>query len=333
MTWDDDATANAAPEPTGEHAPVMLHEVLEYLDPTEGETIVDCTLGGGGHALEICRRIGPTGRLIGIDQDASALARARKVLDGYPVTFVHENARHLSAIITQLSLSGVDGVLFDLGVSSFQFDTPERGFSFRADAPLDMRMDVRNPTTAADLVNRMTEDDLVRLFYDSGYGRWARKLARAVITSRNQSPITTTARFADIFTATLPAAYRSKRIHPSTQAFNALRVVVNDEIAAFITALSAAAHHSNLGCRIVVIAFNSQEDREVKRNFQSLAGKASTNPPSTHYTPNAPVHPPAFRILTKKPLTASPEEVRRNPRSRSAKLRAVERIATDPDAT
>jgi len=320
------------PEAAGHHEPVMLREVLDLLDPTEGDTIIDATVGGGGHAREICRRIGPTGRLIAIDQDASALARARRTLQGCPVTLCHSNARHLRQLIAQFSISGVDGIVFDLGISSFQVDTPERGFSFRTEAPLDMRMDVRNPTTAADLVNRMTEDELVRLFLESGYGRWARKLARAVITSRQHSPITTTVQFADLIAATLPAAYRRKRIHPATQAFQALRVAVNDEIAALAEALAAAAQLCNIGARIVVITFNSLEDREVKRTFATLAGKLTTPPPD-YYSTEQSKNRPRFRVLTKKPLTPSPEERRRNPRARSAKLRAVERIDPDADAS
>ncbi|MHB0937807.1 MAG: 16S rRNA (cytosine(1402)-N(4))-methyltransferase RsmH [Armatimonadota bacterium] len=309
------------------HEPVMLQEVLHLLDPQPGETIVDCTLGGGGHAEVICRRIGQTGRLIGFEQDEDALKRARARLHDCPVTFVHDNFRNLGNRIEETSASGVDGVLFDLGVSSFLLDTPERGFSFRTDAPLDMRMDRRQPTTAADLVSRLSEEEMVRLFYEAGLGRWARRIARAISTSRNHSPIITTAQLAELVAASLPAAYRSKKIHPATQVFQALRIAVNDEITALDIALSAAARHCNIGARIVVIAFHSTEDREVKRTFQILAGKPA--PPPTYFTEELPLSQGQFTILTKKPLVPSPEEVRRNPRSRSAKLRAVERIVAD----
>jgi 16S rRNA (cytosine1402-N4)-methyltransferase len=218
----------------------------------------------------------------------------------------------------------VDGFLFDLGLSSFQLDTPERGFSFRFTAPLDMRMDQRQSTTAADLVNRMSEEELVRLFIDSGYGRWGRRLARAVVTSRKLSPITTTTAFADLIAATIPAQRHSK-IHPATQAFQALRIAVNDELTALAEALTAAAHHSNPAARIVVLSFHSLEDGEVKRKFFILAGKAAPLP--TPFAPDQPPPPRLFTVLTKKPLTPSFDEVRRNPRSRSAKLRAAERIA------
>lgn len=305
------------------HEPVMLREVLEYLDPQPGETIVDCTLGGGGHALEICRRLGPTGRLIGIEQDADALARARTRLAEFPVTFVHDNFRHLDNIFTDLSVDGVDGIFFDLGISSFQVDTAERGFSFRAQAALDMRMDQRTATTAADLVNRMSEDELMRIFIESGYGRWARRLARAITASRQQSPITTTTQFADLITATIPAAARSK-IHPATKAFQALRIAVNDEVAALHEALIVAVHRSNVTARIVVLSYHSLEDGETKRTFQYLSGKRL--PPSNLYDLESPEPPRLVQILTKKPLTPSPEEVQRNPRGRSAKLRAAERV-------
>lgn len=305
------------------HEPVMLREVLEYLDPQPGKTIVDCTLGGGGHALAICERLGPTGRLIGIEQDGDALARAHIRLANFPVTFIHANFRHLDNYLSDLSVDGVDGFLFDLGVSTFQLDTAERGFSFRFDAPLDMRMDQRQATTAADLVNRMSEEELRLIFIESGYGRWARRLARAITASRKLSPIITTAQFAVLIAANIPAAAHSK-IHPATKAFQALRLLVNDEAAALHEALIVATHHSNIAARIVVLSYHSLEDGETKRAFQYLSGKRP--PPSNPYELEQPAPPRLLSILTKKPLTPTPEEVWRNPRSRSAKLRAAERI-------
>jgi 16S rRNA (cytosine1402-N4)-methyltransferase len=220
-------------------------------------------------------------------------------------------------------VAGADGFFFDLGVSSFQLETPERGFSFRFDAPLDMRMDQRLPATAADMVNRMSEDQLVRLFVESGYGRWARRLARAITATRKQSPITTTTAFAAIVTATIPVLRHSK-IHPATKAFQALRIAVNDEIAALSEALTTAAHHSNTDARIVVLSYHSLEDGEVKRQFNILSGKRL--PPSSPFELELPPPPRLMTVLTKKPLTPTPEEVQRNPRSRSAKLRAAARL-------
>ena len=309
-----------------QHQPVMLKEVLEFLKPLPGMTIVDCTLGGGGHALEICKCLGPTGRLIGIEQDEQALLRAKERLAAYPVTYVHDNFRHLDNIITDLSADKVDGFFFDLGVSSFQLETLERGFSFRGDAPLDMRMDLRMPTTAADLLSQMGEEELNRLFLESGYGRWARRLANAITATRKHSPIITTAHFAAIITATIPNAARSK-IHPATQAFQAMRTAVNDEIAALAEALIEAINHSNNKARTIILSYQSTEDGVTKKMFQYLSGKRP--PPSNYFERMAPEPPRLVNILTKKPLTPSEEEVRRNPRSRSAKLRAVERIINE----
>lgn len=310
------------------HEPVMLKEVLEYLDPQPGETIVDCTLGGGGHALAICERIGPGGRLIGIEQDEDALATARKRLRGYPVTFVHDNFRNLDNIFSALKVGKADGFLLDLGVSSFQLDTAERGFSFRYEAPLDMRMDRRQATLAADLVNRMPEEELTRIFLESGYGRWARRLARAITAARKRSQITTTKTFADIITATIPA-HNHSTIHPATKAFQALRIAVNDEIAALSTALTTATNHCNIEARIVVLSYHSLEDGETKRRFQYLSGKRL--PTSNPIEMELPAPPRLLQILTKKPLTPSPGEVRANPRARSAKMRAAERVSSNDD--
>lgn len=305
------------------HEPVMRDEVMHYLDPQPGETIVDCTLGGGGHALEICRRIGPTGRLIGFDQDAQAVATARRRLQDFPVTFIHDNFRNLDKRIDELGLRGADGFLFDLGVSSFMLDAPERGFSFSADAPLDMRMDQRNPTTAADVLCRLSEQEILELFTESGYDRrWARRLARAIITTRQHTPITRTRQFAELVAATIPAGARSH--HPATLAFQALRMRVNEELPALSAALTAAVHYSNIAARVVVISFHSLEDGIVKRTFRHLSGKRL--PPSDRYAPEPPAPPTLVSILTPKPLTPTPAEVKRNPRARSAKLRAVERV-------
>lgn len=322
MAFNEDTAGPDAPR----HEPVMLQEVLDFLDPQPGETIVDGTLGGGGHAQAICERLGPTGRLIGIEQDADALALARRRLSGCRVTLVRDNFRNLEKILSKLAVDGVDGILLDLGLSSFQLETAERGFSFRWDAPLDMRMDMRMPTTAADLVNRMREDELVRLFLASGYGRMARRLAKVIVNSRQQSPITTTGQLVALITTVIPVTHRSK-IHPATQAFQALRIAVNDELVALAEVLPVAARYSNFHARIVVLSYHSLEDREVKHQFRFLAGKRPPSPDK--YSFPEPAEVAQFRVLTPKPLCPSMDEVRRNPRSRSAKLRAVERIIDD----
>jgi 16S rRNA (cytosine1402-N4)-methyltransferase len=305
------------------HEPVMLAEVLYWLDPQPGDVIVDGTLGGGGHSAAICERIGPTGVLVGIEQDAQALSYAERRLQGCPVRLVNDNFRHLDNILTSLAIDRVDGVLLDLGVSSFQLETPDRGFSFRFEAPLDMRMDQRADTTAMSLLARMSQDNLMEILLASGYGRWARRLARAIHASRQLSPITTTTQFAALVTATVPAAAHSK-IHPATKAFQALRIAVNDELAALTEALTIATHHCNTTARIVVISYHSLEDGATKEQFRFLSGKRP--PPSGPYAPYVPAPPKLLEILTKKPLVPTPEEVWRNPRSRSAKFRVAERV-------
>ena len=306
------------------HTPVMLNEVLEYLDLREGLTIVDCTLGGGGHALEICKRIGKTGRLIGIEQDIQAMLKAKERLKGHNVTFVHDNFRNLDNIIKETVSSGkVDGFLFDLGVSSFQLDDKSRGFSFMEDAFLDMRMDQRNDRTAADIIDQMTENELTTIFLESGYGRWARKIARAITTTRKQSKITTTAQLTAIITAIIKD--KSSKIHPATKAFQAVRIAVNDEIAALHEALITAVNHSNTEARIAVLSYHSLEDGETKRTFRLLSGIPA--PPSDKYEVFTRTEPEKLvEVLTKKPVEPSENEVKINPRSRSAKLRAAKRI-------
>jgi len=307
------------------HTPVMLKEVMEYLNIREGATIIDCTLGGGGHALEICKRLGTGGRLIGIEQDIRALELAKERLKGYNVTFVHDNFRNLDNIIEETIGfgCGADGFLFDLGVSSFQLDDKSRGFSFMQDAPLDMRMDQRITTTAADIVNQMTEKELTTIFLESGYGRWARKIAKAITVKKKLSPITTTAQFTAIITETVKE--RGGKIHPATKAFQAVRIAVNDEISALHKALITAANNSNNLARITVLSYHSLEDGEAKRTFRFLSGVPA--PTSNELELLSRQTPPKLvEILTKKPVEPNPDEIKINPRSRSAKLRAVQRI-------
>ena len=307
------------------HTPVMKDEVLEYLNIRAGATIVDCTLGGGGHALEILKILGNTGRLIGIEQDVQAMARAKERLKGYDnVTFVHDNFRNLDNIIEKTVSTGkADGFLFDLGVSSFQLDDKSRGFSFMEDAPLDMRMDTRAEKTGADIVNRMTESELNTIFLESGYGRWARKLAQAIVLARKKSQITTTAQFTAIITDTIKE--RGGKIHPATKAFQAVRIAVNEEISVLHEALTTAVNRSNYEARIVVLSYHSLEDGETKQTFRHLSGYPT--PTSNKYEIFARIEPEKLvEILTRKPLLPTDEEIRRNVRSRSAKLRAVKKM-------
>ncbi len=309
------------------HIPVMLPDVLEYLNPQPGGVYVDCTLGMGGHTKAIAELVGPTGKVYGIEQDEDAIKIAEQRLQGLPVSIIHDNFRNLDKIITDLSVARVDGFLFDLGVSSLQLDTPERGFSFRFDAPLDMRMDRSRPTTAADIVNRMSEEDLRGIFIESGYGSRARRIAKAISAKRQLSPINTTTELVELIAANVPAAAHGK-INVATLAFQSLRIVANDELAALTEALIAATAHCNTHSRIAVISFHSLEDRVTKRTFQYLCGK---RPPRTNiYEAEIATPPSLLSALTKKPLLPAREEQKTNPRSRSAKLRVVERTDFQP---
>ena len=299
----------------------MVQEVLEYLDPRPGQTIVDCTLGSGGHSEAILDRMGDQGRLIGIDRDWQALERSRKRLTGRPVELLQGIFSELEVLLDEIGVDKVDGFLFDLGVSSEQLDEGERGFSFNKDAPLDMRMDQRSTVTAADLVNRLSGEELAKLFREGGEERWARRLARYIVTSRQRSPITTTAELAAIITAAIPARERPRRIHPATTAFQALRVAVNEELDALDAALDAAVNRSQTDSRIVVLSYESRSDGVTKGKYRQLARSCRCPP----FLPTCQCEGrPLVKLLTRRPVTPSPEEIARNPRARSAKLRAIQ---------
>jgi len=291
------------------HAPVMLKEAVDLLNPQKGGIYVDCTLGGGGHAKEILSRIGETGRLIAFDKDRHAIERSQEVLAPYldQVTIVHRDYRFLAEVLRKLQVPEVDGILFDLGVSSYQVLEPERGFSYNYDAPLDMRMDDSSPTTAADLVNTLSEKELGEIIYRFGEERWARRIASFIVEQRKKAPIKTTGQLTEIIKAAIPAAARRKGPHPARRTFMALRIAVNDELSGLEEGLRAGISFLKPGGRIAVISFHSLEDRIVKRIFKEYAASK------------------ILRILTKKPLVPSEEEVLVNPRSRSAKLRAAEK--------
>lgn len=299
--------------PEVEHSPVMLEEALDLLALKEGGTYVDCTLGGGGHAGEILRRIGPRGRLIGFDKDRRALERTRKVLAPYldRVVFVQRDFRYLASTLQELGIVQVEGILFDLGVSSYQILNPERGFSYNFDAPLDMRMDEGSETTAEHLINRLPERELANLIFRYGEEKWARRIARFIVEQRKRAPISTTGQLAGIIKDAIPAAARRKGPHPARRTFQALRIAVNDELAAIEEGIRAGVPFLSTGGRIVVISFHSLEDRIVKNIFREYTS-------ITHGV---------LRIVTKKPLMPSPGESEQNPRSRSAKLRAAEKVA------
>jgi 16S rRNA (cytosine1402-N4)-methyltransferase len=292
-----------APQP--HHVPVLPAEVLHRLDPTPGQVIVDCTVGGGGHTRLIAERVGPTGRVIGLDQDESMLALARANLAGLPVTLAHANFEQLRDVLHDQGLTAVDGVLADLGFSSDQLDDPQRGLSFQQPGPLDMRLDPSRGETAADLLRRLPERDLADVIYRYGEERFSRRIARRVVEARQHEPLTTTEQLADLVRRCVPRPKgRGGGIDPATRTFQALRIAVNDELGALGRLLAQLPGCVKPGGRAVLISFHSLEDRLVKQAFRRAD---------------------EWEMLTKKPVTAGDDEVRTNPRARSAKLRAARR--------
>ena len=307
------------------HKPVLLHECLDALAIRPDGVYVDGTLGRAGHSLEIVRRLTAGGRLIGIDRDQTAIDAARERLAPYldRVTLVHSNFDRIGDILADLHIPGVDGMLFDLGVSSPQLDDAARGFSYMHDAPLDMRMDRTAPLTARDVVNDWPYEELRRILYDFGEERCAPAIARRIVQTREQAPIETTLQLVDIIKSAMPPAALREKQHPAKRSFQAIRIAVNDELGAVRQGMEAAIDHLNPGGRLVVITFHSLEDRIVKNVFQDAA-KGCTCPPSFPVCVCG--HKPKIKILTKKPIIATREEVEENPRSRSAKLRVAEHV-------
>lgn len=301
------------------HYPVLYNEVMEYTQLQAGGRYIDATVGTGGHAVGILERSAPTGRLLGLDQDPTALDIASERLDhfGERVLLVQRNFRFLRDVVQQHNFGPVDGILFDLGYSSVQIDDHARGFSFRSDVPLDMRFDPDAPTTAEDLVNHLPQDKLADLIYEYGEERHSRRIARAIVANR---PISTARELADLIEATLG---RRERIHPATRTFQALRIAVNDELGALEEALPQAVEVLEAGGRLLVISFHSLEDRIVKHFFRRES-KDCICPP--HILVCECDHVATLKIITRKPVTASEEEIAANPRARSAKLRVAERL-------
>ncbi len=303
------------------HVPVLLNEVLHYLQPRPGGTYIDATVGGGGHAEAILEASAPDGRLLGLDADPDALGRSHRRLHrfGRRVVLVQAYFDQLENIAHREGFVPADGVLMDLGVSSDQLEDAARGFSFLKPGPLDMRMDPSLPRTAADLINTLDEGDLAYLIRRYGEEPHARRIARAIVRAR---PIYTTTELADLVARVVPRRPR-QRLHPATRTFQALRIAVNDELGALERALPQALRVLRPGGRLVVISFHSLEDRIVKQFFRREAQDCICPPRQPVCTCG---HKAQVRILTRKPVTPSPEEIERNPRSRSAKLRAVEKL-------
>jgi len=302
----------------------MLARILEILDPQPGKTVVDATLGGAGHSFELARRLVPGGRLIGIDQDLDALAEAGRRLApfGDAATLVHSRFDGIAAVLDDLGVPSIDGALFDLGVSSYQLDTPARGFSFKEpDALLDMRMDAASGRqTAADLLNTLTEKDLTTLIRDYSDERWASRIAKIAVERRSAKPIRTAGDLVEIVHAAIPVAARPPDTHAATRTFQALRIAVNEELTILGHALESAIDRLSKGGVLTVLSYHSSEDRIVKQIFARLSGKGEPAGPYGR-RPEA-----IMELVTKKPEVPDPAEVRANPRSRSAKLRVARRL-------
>ncbi|MCK8823681.1 16S rRNA (cytosine(1402)-N(4))-methyltransferase RsmH [Fuchsiella alkaliacetigena] len=307
------------------HIPVLLVETIKALSCKKGGCYVDATLGGAGHALEIAKQIGANGFLIGIDRDSTAIEAARKKLAEVKpqVKLINDNFKNILQILTELRVEQVDGYLFDLGVSSHQLDTAERGFSYRQEAPLDMRMGKATETTAADLLNNLPQSELEKMISEYGEERWASRIAEFIIDYRQKKPIELTTELVDIIKAAIPAGARRKGPHPATRTFQALRIAVNNELEVIEKTIENIVPTLKVGGRIAIITFHSLEDRIVKHKFKDLARKCIC-------PPDFPIcncdQEPQLKIITKKPIVATEEEVAKNRRARSAKLRVAEKI-------
>ena len=306
------------------HKSVLLWECIDALNIRPDGVYVDGTLGGGGHSLEICRRL-TTGRLIGIDRDPTAMEAAKKRLARHmrKVTLVHGNFENLDTILDDLGIDRVDGMLFDLGVSSPQLDDAERGFSYMADAPLDMRMNRNDSLTAFEIVNNWPKEDLRTLLYSYGEERYAPQIAAKIDKIRSDHPIESTLELAEIIKSAMPEKALREKQHPAKRSFQAIRIAVNDELGAVTRMMRSAPDRLYPGGRLAVISFHSLEDRIVKTEMAE-AEKGCTCPPSFPVCVCG--RSPQVRVLTHKPVIASLEEVQENPRSRSAKLRVCEKL-------
>lgn len=307
------------------HRPVLLDECIEALNIRPEGIYLDGTLGRAGHSREIARRLSGSGKLICVDRDQAALDAAQERLGEWMdrVTLVHSNFDRVSEILDELGISGVDGMLFDLGVSSPQLDDGSRGFSYMADAPLDMRMDRSEGLTAADVVNTWSQEELRRILFQYGEERYAPLIAAAIVRRREERPIETTLELVDIIKGAMPARALKEKQHPAKRSFQAIRIAVNDELSSVDRMLQGAVPKLNKGGRLAVITFHSLEDRIVKTGLGEFA-KGCICPP------DFPVcvcgRTPDVKLVNKKPILPSPQEIEENPRARSAKLRVAEKL-------
>ncbi|MDU1374138.1 MAG: 16S rRNA (cytosine(1402)-N(4))-methyltransferase RsmH [Staphylococcus epidermidis] len=302
---------------------VMLNETIDYLNIKEDGVYVDCTLGGAGHALYLLNQLNDKGRLIAIDQDLTAIENAKEVLKEHlhKVTFVHNNFRELTNILNELEIEKVDGIYYDLGVSSPQLDVPERGFSYHNDAKLDMRMDQTQSLSAYEVVNQWSYEALVRIFFRYGEEKFSKQIARRIEAHREQQPIETTLELVDVIKEGIPAKARRKGGHPAKRVFQAIRIAVNDELSAFEDSVEQAIECVKVGGRISVITFHSLEDRLCKQIFQEFE-KGPDVPRGLPVIPEA--YTPKLKRVNRKPITATDDDLNENNRARSAKLRVAE---------
>jgi len=301
----------------------MLNETIDYLNIKEDGVYVDCTLGGAGHALYLLNQLNDKGRLIAIDQDLTAIENAKEVLKEHlhKVTFVHNNFRELTNILNELEIDKVDGIYYDLGVSSPQLDVPERGFSYHNDAKLDMRMDQTQSLSAYEVVNQWSYEALVKIFYRYGEEKFSKQIARKIEAHREQQPIETTLELVDVIKEGIPAKARRKGGHPAKRVFQAIRIAVNDELSAFEDSVEQAIECVKVGGRISVITFHSLEDRLCKQIFQEFE-KGPDVPRGLPVIPEA--YTPKLKRVNRKPITATDDDLNENNRARSAKLRVAE---------
>ena len=307
------------------HVSVLAEECIQALNLRPDGVYVDGTTGGGGHSLRIAQQLGPAGRLICIDRDEEALAAASRRLEAYRdrVTFVKSNFAQIAQVIEGQGLAGVDGILFDLGVSSYKLDNGDRGFSYMHDAPLDMRMDRSQPFSAWDVVNTYTQEQLRQILWEYGEERYSGRVAAAIVQQREESPIETTGQLAQVIREAMPAAARREKQHPAKRSFQAIRIEVNGELRAVEQAMEGSVDKLLPGGRLAVISFHSLEDRIVKKIFAQQA-KGCTCPPEFPVCVCG--KKPRLKLISRGVITAGQKELDENPRARSAKLRVAERI-------
>lgn len=307
-----------------EHKSVLLEETIDSLCVKPDGIYVDGTLGGGGHAYEVCRRLGEHGRFIGIDQDEDAIRAASERLKGYKdkVTIVRSNYENIRTVLQDLGIEKVDGICLDLGVSSYQLDTAERGFTYREDAPLDMRMDQRNQETAADIVNHYSEFDLYRIIRDYGEDKFAKNIAKHIVRARKEEPIETTGQLIEVIKAAIPMKVRATGGHPAKKTFQAIRIELNKELEVLNHSIDTMIELLNPGGRLCIITFHSLEDRIVKTRFRN-----NENP--CQCPPDFPVcmcgKVSKGTVVTRKPIIPTEDEIEENKRAKSSKLRVFER--------